>query len=172
MKLLFKLTIVLVLATIFTGCTLLKKAPVNSESVQLEQSPTTTQETAPSNTAPENQGLEHKYVTYSPELIAQYSAQGKKVILFFHAGWCPTCRAAEKDITARATEIPADIVILKVDYDTYGDLKKKYNVTYQHTFVQVDGEGNEITTWNGGDLDEINKNIKLSFCDPANKNSC
>ncbi len=38
---------------------------------------------------------------------------------------------------------------VKTDYDTERELKKKYGVTYQHTFVQVDAQGNQIKKWGG-----------------------
>ncbi|MEK7564045.1 MAG: hypothetical protein AAB510_00550 [Patescibacteria group bacterium] len=47
------------------------------------------------------------------------------------------------------SKIPSDLSILDVDYDNSSDLKKKYGVTYQHTFVQVDKDGNMIKKWNG-----------------------
>lgn len=100
------------------------------------------------------------YVEYTPTIIRELANQGKKVVLFFHATWCPTCKAANEDILNRLDEIPEDIVIVKTDYDTYTELKEKYNITYQHTFVQVDGDGNQITIWNGGDLDEIIAKVK------------
>jgi hypothetical protein len=34
--------------------------------------------------------------------------------------------------------IPDNINLLKVDYDTYTDLKEKYSITMQHTYVEVD----------------------------------
>ena len=95
------------------------------------------------------------YVAYTPTIIKEAAQTGKTVVLFFHAGWCPTCKSADKDFTSRIGEIPSNLVVVKVDYDTEKDLKKKYNVTYQHTFVQVDAEGMAVTTWNGGDLDEV-----------------
>jgi hypothetical protein len=36
-----------------------------------------------------------------------------------------------------------------VDYDNSDELKKKYGVTYQHTLVQVDKDGNLIKKWSG-----------------------
>jgi hypothetical protein len=41
------------------------------------------------------------------------------------------------------------VSILKVDYDKETELKKKYGVTYQHTLVQVDKDGNLIKKWSG-----------------------
>ena len=40
------------------------------------------------------------------------------------------------------------------------DLAKKYAITYQHTFVQIDGLGKEVTKWNGGKTDDLLTNIK------------
>lgn len=88
-----------------------------------------------------------EYVAYDPAKLAL--AQEGKVILFFRASWCPTCRALDADIKANAQSIPAGVTILDVDYDRYGDLKKKYGVTYQHTLVQVDAQGNELKQWSG-----------------------
>lgn len=57
-------------------------------------------------------------------------------------------------------KIPENMVLMKTDYDTYTELKKKYGVTYQHTFVQVDENGNELTKWNGGGVNELEANLK------------
>ena len=105
--------------------------------------------------ADENQ----KYVNYSEENLQKAQIEGRTV-LFFHAKWCPTCKAAEKDITENITELPEDITILKVDYDTETELKDKYAITYQHTFVQIDEEGNELAKWAGGELDSIIDNVQ------------
>ena len=93
------------------------------------------------------------YVAYSPDYLDKY--QGKTKVLFFHASWCPTCNAADKDINENLTNMPDKLVILKTDYDTQADLKKKYGVTYQHTFVLVDDQGNELDKWNGGGFNEV-----------------
>ncbi|MBI5405999.1 thioredoxin family protein [Candidatus Kaiserbacteria bacterium] len=99
------------------------------------------------------------YEVYSPEKIAK-AATGK-VVLFFRAGWCPTCKALDADIRSHLKDIPADVTILDVDYDNSTALKQKYGVTYQHTLVQVDASGNQITKWSGGlTLAEFVTNIK------------
>jgi len=97
------------------------------------------------------------YVTYSSDYLNKY--QGKTKVLFFHANWCPTCNAADKEINERLGELPDDLLIIKTNYDKESDLKKKYGVTYQHTFVLVDDQGNELDKWNGGSLDEIIERI-------------
>ena len=71
---------------------------------------------------------------------------GGKVVLFFHAPWCPSCRANEKDIQAKvaAGSLPAGLTLVKVDYDSSTDLKARYGVTVQDTFVQVDAAGHPV----------------------------
>lgn len=89
------------------------------------------------------------YDDYSPEKIASAAAGDGKALLFFHASWCPTCRALDSDIEKNAVAIPTGVTILKTDYDKEGELKQKYGVTTQHTLVQVDSEGNLIKKWTG-----------------------
>lgn len=88
------------------------------------------------------------YEAYSADKIAM-AATGD-VVLFFHASWCPSCRGLNADIEKNLSSIPAGVIILKTDYDKETDLKKKYEVTYQHTLVQVDKDGNLIKKWSGG----------------------
>ena len=88
------------------------------------------------------------YVAYAPDKIAMAS-ENHDVVLFFRASWCPTCKAIDADIRSHLKEIPESLTILDVDYDNSAELKKKYGVTYQHTFVQVDATGNLIKKWTG-----------------------
>lgn len=88
------------------------------------------------------------YEAYSSEKIALASPT-HDVVLFFRASWCPTCRALDSDIKANLGKIPSSLSILDVDYDNSTALKQKYGVTYQHTFVQVDKDGNLIKKWSG-----------------------
>lgn len=88
------------------------------------------------------------YESYAPEKVTLASAS-HEVVLFFRASWCPTCRAVDADIKANISKIPGSLAILDVDYDNSASLKQKYGVTYQHTFVQVDKDGNLIKKWSG-----------------------
>ena len=85
------------------------------------------------------------YEPYAQEKLAL--AETGNVVLYFHADWCPICRAIEGEINADPSRIPAGTHILKVNYDTATDLKQKYGVTYQHTFVQVDAQGTILAKW-------------------------
>jgi thioredoxin 1 len=88
------------------------------------------------------------YEDFSEDKFA-YAAD-KSTVLFFAASWCPSCRALDRDITGNLENIPEDVALLKVDYDTRDDLKARYEVTTQHTLVQVDANGDMIAKWSGG----------------------
>lgn len=97
-----------------------------------------------------------EYSAYSSDKVT--NAEGK-IVLFFHADWCPACEAIDKKVNNE--EIPEWVTILKVNYDNETELKKKYGVTTQTTFVQVDNEGNKITKWFWArSLDEIIQKLK------------
>lgn len=109
----------------------------------------------------ENADISHgDYKDYTEDSVSMESQNGKKVVLFFYASWCPYCRDADGVFKNRLKDIPSNVTILKTDFDTEKELKKKYGITYQHTFVQVDSNGLLITKWNGGDLENLNKYIK------------
>jgi len=88
------------------------------------------------------------YEPYAASKVAMAS-ESKDVVLFFRASWCPFCKVVDADIKANLKAIPSSLTILDVDYDNSADLKKKYGVTTQHTFVQVDAKGTLIKKWSG-----------------------
>jgi len=71
------------------------------------------------------------------------------VVLFFNAAWCSTCKQARENIQAESSALPLDLTIVDVDFENSDDLRKKYGVTLQHTFVQIDSAGNEMAKWSG-----------------------
>jgi thiol-disulfide isomerase/thioredoxin len=90
-----------------------------------------------------------------------YTAKHEKNILFFTAPWCPSCVSAEDDITAKQKSIPTAVAIYTVDYDSNAQLREKYHVDKQHTFVQIDQAGNEIARWtNSMTLQDIVSHIQ------------
>lgn len=94
------------------------------------------------------------------------TANGTKKVLFFYANWCPTCKPADSDFTQQMLQIPEDIVLIRVNYNdaeteiAEKELADRYQVTYQHTFVQIDETGKEITRWTGGKMTELLSNVK------------
>ncbi len=83
-----------------------------------------------------------------------------KKIYFFHASWCPICQGIEKEINADTSRIPAGVTLIKTDFDSSTDLRKKYGVTVQYTFVQVDNDGNEVAQWSASSLSDAVAGIK------------
>jgi thiol-disulfide isomerase/thioredoxin len=75
------------------------------------------------------------YVAYSEAGVKSALKSGKKVVLFFHAKWCPSCKSADSTLTKET--LPADTIVFKTDYDSNVALKQKYAVTSQHTFVSL-----------------------------------
>jgi thiol-disulfide isomerase/thioredoxin len=101
-----------------------------------------------------------EYKNYSKDTAQQdfaHAKDGHHVILFFNASWCPACQSTVKDINANISNIDSKLHLLSVDYDTNQDLRTKYGVTMQHTFVEVDMNGNLIKKTTGlGTLSQIN----------------
>jgi thiol-disulfide isomerase/thioredoxin len=99
------------------------------------------------------------YVPFTPEVLA--SAASRRRVLYFYANWCPTCIPADANFKANTSKIPEDVTLIRVNYndtdtdDTERALAVKYGITYQHTFVQIDGSGNEVSKWNGGQIKEL-----------------
>ncbi len=120
--------------------------------VQSQKSPeTTTPQTSMEKT-------QSRYMPYSK--AAFEASRGKKRVYFFFAPWCPTCVPTDKEFQANLGKIPEDIVLFRTDYDSSTELKKQYGITYQHTFVQVDEDGNAVKKWNGGGIEELIANTR------------
>lgn len=104
------------------------------------------------------------YVDYSKSALNK--ASGNRRVLFFFASWCPTCKPADASFKENMSKIPEDVTLIRVNYNDpetdqeEKDLAKKYGITYQHTFVQIDSTGKEVTKWNGGQINELLSNIK------------
>jgi thiol-disulfide isomerase/thioredoxin len=120
----------IVAVVVFAPPTAPDAVPTASDTPTAESTPTV---------EPTPAASEGAYVEYSDDAIAQ--AEGR-VLLFFHAPWCPQCRSVESDILADG--VPAGVTIIKVDYDSRQDLRQRYGVTLQTTFVEVDADGTEL----------------------------
>lgn len=84
------------------------------------------------------------YAEYSPQKVAAVS--DGPILLYFHADWCPICRPLDAEFKAN-TSMLGNLHVFKVNYDTAIELKQKYGVTLQHTFVQIDAKGTMIAKW-------------------------
>jgi len=97
--------------------------------------------------------------------LADYEANptkyaDSKKVYFFHASWCPICQGIDKEIKADGSKIPAGVTLIKADFDGSTDLRQKYGVTTQYTFVQVDNNGNETAQWSATSLSKATAGIK------------
>jgi thiol-disulfide isomerase/thioredoxin len=92
------------------------------------------------------------YMVYDP---ADLSDQ-KSNVLFFKANWCGSCTGLHEDLLENQNKIPQDVQVLEVSYDEDYSTRAYYGVRVQHTLVQVDGQGNELKTWQGSSsLEEL-----------------
>lgn len=107
---------------------------------------------------PSSYSSDRRYLLYSPEVYSKLA--DKKRVLYFHATWCITCRYANNVFVTREKEIPPDVVILRVNYDTADAMKKKYQIMYEHAFVWVNAQDQALAIWYGRDLDLLYKNVK------------
>lgn len=86
-------------------------------------------------------GLGSQVVPFTSEKAAQMLAKNQTVVYFFAATWCPDCQATYKDIKANFGQIPKNVTVVFVNYDKASELKKKYGITQQHTFVVIGPSG-------------------------------
>ena len=93
------------------------------------------------------------YTEYSAEKLAEAQGNGK-LALFFHADWCPSCRALDSDIRESMATLGAG-TILKVDYDEETELKREYGITTQHTVVFFDENGELVEKKTGASLEDL-----------------
>ncbi len=100
-----------------------------------------------------------QYIQYQSWIIQTLT--WSRILLFFHADWCSTCKSFDEQI--RTTQLPWDLIILQVDYDTADDLKKQYSILSQSTFIQIDPQGNMYKRWLGkSQLKDILDNLITS----------
>lgn len=140
-------------ALLLTACGSSDTATTTAPATSDTPSPTASTTPAAEETPDDAAGVEDDaarpgaYIDFSQYQGNEAMYANGDTVLFFHASWCPTCQAAEKNITAAGENLPEGLTIVKVDYDTANDLRQKYGVTIQHTFVQVDQDGNELNKW-------------------------
>lgn len=61
---------------------------------------------------------------------------GQKILLHFHADWCPTCRAQQKSLSSLEKQgALKGVTLFMVDFDGETELKKQLKVNAQSTLV-------------------------------------
>ena len=64
--------------------------------------------------------------------------QGEKIVLFFHATWCPYCIENDARLTKFYSAAQVPLSTYRVDFDTANELKTRFGVTQQDTFIVLD----------------------------------
>jgi len=101
-------------------------------------------------------------VAFSTEAAAQALAKQQTVVYYFAATWCPDCQATYRDFQANFSKIPMNLTVVFVNYDKSPDLKKKYGITMQHTFVVIGSQGEKKKVWSGpATVSDIVKNASM-----------
>ena len=77
---------------------------------------------------------------YSAQALADAQKTTQPVALHFHADWCPTCRAQDKVLQSLKTEQGLALTVLRADYDTEKDLKRRLRVNAQSTLIVFKGQ--------------------------------
>ncbi len=83
------------------------------------------------------------YIDYSPEKRTSYEGS-KPFVIFFHASWCPTCVAIERELKDELAGYPDGVLIMQANFDIETALKEEFGVTRQYWFVVFDAAG-EVT---------------------------
>ena len=67
-------------------------------------------------------------------------AAGKPILIDVYADWCPTCKAQEPIVSELLTRPQfAGYTRLKVNFDTQKDVRRKFGVSQQSTFIVFRG---------------------------------
>jgi len=81
----------------------------------------------------------------------------EKMVVFFHADWCGTCRKWEKKLQASLNDLAPNTKILKANFDSNTDLRKKYEVVKQSTAVFINADGSVAKNESDPNIESLNK---------------
>lgn len=115
---------------------------------------------SPSAAMSHSEAASQSYITYDQYQASKDTYADSKVVLFFNATWCPDCRAINEALTSDPGKIPAKTTVVSVDYDQHTDLRQRYGVTTQHTFVQIDTNGEKTRQWVSTSVDALLKELQ------------
>ena len=115
---------------------------------------------SPSSATSHSDSASQSYITYDQYQASKDKYADSKVVLFFNATWCPDCRAINEALTSDPGKIPAGTTVVSVDYDQHADLRQRYGVTMQHTFVQINSSGDKVRQWASTSTDGLLKELQ------------
>ncbi|PIR49662.1 hypothetical protein COU79_03685 [Candidatus Peregrinibacteria bacterium CG10_big_fil_rev_8_21_14_0_10_54_7] len=126
--------------------------PVPVAQQEPAQTPPPAQQPVPTQQQPTPTPTQRSYTagaiqTYSPTAYAEALADGKTVVIDFHASWCPICAANAPGIRAAFESTnDASVVGFIADYDKETALENQFGVSSQSTLVKVRGNDPQSAT--------------------------
>ena len=96
-------------------------------------------QTGPMDRKMDQMGQLNDFKPYTAESVKAARSAGKTVLLFFHAPWCPVCKAQEPKVKSQLNGAHKDVVAFRVDYDSNMALRKELNVEKQSTLILYQG---------------------------------
>lgn len=87
------------------------------------------------------------YITHQEYTNNIDSYKDSRLVYFFRTGWCFVCKVVAAELKANLAAIPENTIFVEVDFDTQTELRDKYKVATQTTFVQVDSQGESVAQW-------------------------
>lgn len=82
------------------------------------------------------------YMVYEEGVIGN----GESAVLFFYAAWCPFCQEKDNSLRQWYTEAEFPMKVYRVDFDTEMELRQKYGIVQQDSFVLINASGEAVTT--------------------------
>ncbi len=100
---------------------------------------------------------------FSQEALAAAEKSGAPVALHFHADWCPTCRAQDKALQSLKSEKGLDLTVLTANYDTETNLKRRFKINTQATFVVLKGQTEVARLVGDSSVEKIRSALKAAL---------
>jgi thiol-disulfide isomerase/thioredoxin len=121
------LMVLIIIILIIAGFMILNNPAGSDDVIQTVE----TQETSQDSDENMNDSIDEGSEMSDGEMVSfysEYSGMGdliseRRNILFFHATWCPTCRALDSSLSS-ATDTPDNVSVFKVDYDSNTELRQ------------------------------------------------
>lgn len=150
-----KLTVLIIIGAVLIGGLWLGSQSGRDTSVYIPQEPAATASPAAHTATPHG-----SYITHQEYLANPDTYKNHKRIYFFRTDWCFICKVIAAEARANLTLTPENVAIIEVDFDTQIDLRNKYGVTSQTTFVQVATDDTKLGQWHAQNFREAVAQIR------------
>jgi thiol-disulfide isomerase/thioredoxin len=77
---------------------------------------------------------------FTPESFAAAQKEGKSILVWIHASWCPTCAAQAPILAGLENETRfKDLAVFQVDFDSQKDAVRRFGAQIQATLITFKG---------------------------------